>query len=144
MNRAHTVGLGLTRDARGPEKVARRREGSPQVHQPGSAAAASPPAQPDFHFPSSQSEEVPSPRGTGRGGGADSPLVPEGGAPRLHLSHHKGALSSVLRAWGRPEAAPQPPSRSQHPQSAAPTAPKPDPRGWHGMEHSPLKSHYSS
>ena len=57
----HTVGLGLTRDAQGSEKVAQRREGSALAHQPGSAAGVSAPTQPDFHFPSSRSKEAPSP-----------------------------------------------------------------------------------
>ena len=76
--------------------------------------------------------------------GQTAPGPHRGGAPRLHLSRHKGALSSVLRARGRPEAAPQPPSRSHHPQSAGPMALKPDPRGWRSVGHGPLKSHESS
>ena len=76
------MGLGLTRDAQGSEKVAQRREGSALAHQPGSAAGVSAPAQPDFHFPSSRSKEAPSPQSWGMSEeeGQMAPWLPKRGA----------------------------------------------------------------
>lgn len=142
--------LGLARDAQGPEKVAQRRDRSTQAHsQALASAAAASPALP-LHNPTFISRLLclrkllppPTPGEVGEEEGQVALCSPKRGAPRLHLSRHKGALSSVpVLSLGQTGSHPSAAQQVPPPRSAGPTAPKPEPRGWHGVGHSPLKSH---